>query len=362
MSFSKTYVPAPGRFEWAEERDEITGVRIYLTDDTSVLQGTEDSVLEVYIPLCSDSAEARTFAQGILSALSGWKYQPYEADDAFLDPAAQLGDGVNIRGIYGTIYKRISYLGTQSPVSISAPAEEEVNHEYPWISGADRKETRKYEDLKDDINAELTVQAGLISAKVSKISPDGQTSFSWDMSDTSHVWKANGTEVFRLDSTGAHVKGEITATSGNIGGCSIVNGVLEVQTASIKQLSIGANFSVDTSGNMIANNATITGTLNVGGAYITAADMYTGASQSAAKYGGWDSAFTSTSVGGYCASGAAYGYDYGDASTYNTGAYPAYFTCGQLNHKNAYMTYNGHVLQILQAAIGTRTIYYLGYT
>jgi hypothetical protein len=362
LSFKKTYASTPGRFEWSERKDAITGVRVFLTDDSAVLQGTEDSVLEVYIPLCTSTEEARTFAQGILSALSGWQYQPYEAEDAFVDPAAQIGDGINMRGVYSTIYKRTSYLGVQTNVSVSAPAEEEVNHEYPWISGADRKETRKYEDLRDNIESELTVQAGLISAKVSKVSPDGQTSFAWAMNDTSHVWSANGTEVFRLDATGAHVKGEITATSGDIGGCSIVNGVLQVQAASIKQLQIGTNFSVDTAGNMIANNATITGTLNVGGSLISATDMYTGAAQSAAKYGGWDSAFTSTSVGGYCASGAALGYDYGVATTYNTGTYPSYFTCGQINHKNAYMTFNGHILQILQAAIGTRTIYYLGYT
>ncbi len=307
MSFSKVYVGyGAEEFRFSDKKDSITGVRVILTDDTSVLEGTDDSVLEVYIPICADTVQARAYAQNILTALSSWQYQPYEAGNMFADPASQIGDGVTIQDVYSTIYKRVTRLGAQITQDASAPAEEEVNHEFPWVSGADRREDRKYTDLKDDLQAEIDVQAGLISAKVSKISPSGQTSFSWVLDDDSHTWYANGSEVFRVDGTGAHVKGEITATSGVIGGCTIVNGVLQVQAASIKQLSIGSNFSVDTSGNMTANNATITGTLSVGGSLISASDLYTGAAQSAVNYSTW------TTGAGYGANwnGAKSGYGY----------------------------------------------------
>ena len=353
MSFSKLFVGFNAeQFTFSDEREEITGVRVILTDDTSVLEGSEDSVMEVYIPLCTDTAEARTFAQGILAALSGFKYQPYDAGNVIADPAAQLGDGITINGVYSSIFRRISRLDVQTTQDASAPMEEEVNHEFPWISGADRKAERKYTDLKDDLQSEIDVQAGLISAKVSKLSPDGQTTFSWDMSDTSHVWKANGTEVFRLDATGAHVKGEITATSGVIGGCTISGGVLKVGSANITSIQIGTNFSVDQYGNMIANNASITGTLRVGGNLISASDMYTGASQSAINHGSW-------STGTYYAYSGAGSYYY--ASQVGSASYQSYFNCGQLNHHNAYMTYNGHILQLLSIYVGSTQYYFLGY-
>ena len=366
MSFSKVYVGAgSASFEYSEKRDAITGVRVYLTDDTSVLEGTETTVLEVYIPLCNSTAKAREYAQGILSALSSWQYQPFDAQDMVCDPALQLGDGVNCNGVYGTVFKKTTRFGAIYAQSASAPSDEEINHEYPFIAETERKEVRKYEDLKEDIEAELTVQAGEISAKVSKLSPDGQTSFSWVMDDSAHVWSANGAEVFRLDSTGAHVKGEITATSGDIGGCTIVNGVLQVQAASIKQLSIGSNFSVDTSGNMIANNATITGTLNVGGSLITAANLYTGASQAALGYSGWNDNYNYVSTnGGGWSNGAYYAYS-GSGSYYNsiqngTVSYPTQFKTAYL-YVTSGISMSSQVFTPKSTTIAGVTIHYLGW-
>ena len=352
MSFGKLYVGSrTGSFTYANEKDAITGVRVYLADDTAVLEGTEDSVLEVYVPLCTDSAEARVYAQSILSALSAWNYQPYTAIDIVADPAAQLGDGINTRGVYSAIFKRRTRLGVITAQEASAPCEEEVNHEFPWISGPERKADRKYTDLKDNIEAELAVQAGEISAKVSKLSPTGQTSFSWAMNDSSHVWYSNGNEVFRLDATGAHVTGEITATSGTIGGCSIVGGVLQVNSANIKSIEIGSNFKVDTSGNMTANNATILGTLNVGGQYISASSLYTGASQSAVNYGSWNT-------------GTYYAYS-GSSSYYNS------IQSGTLNYPSSFKTAYLYVTQgiSMSSAVYTPqtttiagvTIHYLGW-
>lgn len=352
MSFSKVYVGYNAEsFTYSDKKDPITGVRVILTDDTAVLEGTEDSVLEVYIPICSDTAEARTFAQNILSALSGWQYQPYEAGNVLTDPSVQLGDGITVQGVYSSIFKRITRLGVQTSQDTSAPCEEEVNHEFPWVSGADRKEDRKYTDLKEDLQAELNVQAGLISAKVSKISPEGQTSFSWDMSDTEHVWYATGREVFRLDSSGAHVTGEITATSGVIGGCSIVNGELQVNSASIKSLSIGSNFSVDTSGNMIANNATINGTLAVGGNLISATDLYTGASQSASNYGSWNTGTTWA----YSGTGSYY-----NSIQVGSTSYPSSFKVAYLTVTQG-ISMSSAVYTPQTATIGGTTIHYLGW-
>ena len=348
MSFSKQFVGYNAEnYTFSDKKDAITGVRVILTDDTAVLEGSDASVLEVYIPLCTSTAEARTFAQGILSALSGWQYQPYDAGNILTDPAMQLGDGITVQGVYSAVFKRLSHLGVQTTQDASAPCEEEVNHEFPWISGADRKEDRKYTDLQDDLDAELAVQAGLINAKVSKISPAGQSTFEWAMNDTSHTWYANGQQVMKVDKNGLRINGEVNATSGVIGGCTIQNGVLKVGTANVTSLQIGTNFAVDASGNMTANNATITGTLTVGGSPISATDLYTGAYQSASNYGSWTR-------------GAGYGDDYNDATTYGSTSYPSYFKVAYLTVTSG-ISMSSAVYTPQTATIAGVTIHYLGW-
>ena len=336
MSYSKSYIGSKTTdFDYAPKSGAITGINAVLDDGNEVFVGTDSNVLNISIPVCNSTVEATAYANWVLNALNGYAYQPYSADGVSLDPAVQIGDGVDIRSTYGGVYARTTTYGRLMRADVSAPFTEEVNHEYPWVSEYERKQDRKYVRLEDHFESELTVQASEISAKVSKLSPSGQTSFSWAMNDSSHVWYSNGDEVLRIDSTGLTVNGngtftgEINANSGNIGGCSIVNGVLEVTSANVKSLQIGSNFSVNTNGDMTANNATITGTLNVGGSYITAADMYTGAATAAASYEGWNAAYDSAcTIDGYCYGGSGYGYNWNGAKSgynYATDVYASSF-------------------------------------
>lgn len=134
--------------------------------------------------------------------------------------------------------------------------------------------------------SDLTVQNDKISAKVSKTSPTGQTSFSWAMNDTSHSWSANGNEVMKVNSSGLTVKGNITATSGYIGGTtgftinatSIYNGMTSLSDTSHDGIYIGTNgialgkgkFKVTSAGAITATSG------KIGGFNITASSLYNG--------------------------------------------------------------------------------------
>ncbi len=87
-----------------------------------------------------------------------------------------------------------------------------------------------------------------------------------------------------LNATNATIKGAITATSGNIGGCVINGGKLEIANANIdslevKKLTSGSNGNAIsltnlTANNIVANNATITGNItatsgSIGGSLVT---------------------------------------------------------------------------------------------
>nr|DAJ66572.1 MAG TPA: hypothetical protein [Caudoviricetes sp.] len=65
----------------------------------------------------------------LLQAMKGYQYQAYEAGAANIDPAAELGDGVTVGGIYSPLSK-LSDDG-RGYADISSPSELEMEDEYP---------------------------------------------------------------------------------------------------------------------------------------------------------------------------------------------------------------------------------------
>nr|DAX72546.1 MAG TPA: hypothetical protein [Caudoviricetes sp.] len=180
-------------------------------------------------------------ARDILARLQGQSYQSYEASTALLDPAAELGDAVEVRGVFGGIYKRDRKLDKLYSADIAAPGDEEIDHEYPYQSSQarqivrERKQTKaSLQVLSDNISAEvsarieqgneltsrLDIQSGQISARVTKTGGDS-SSFGWELLNDSWTVKANNTTVFKVTKSGAEVRGKITALSGKIGGFDI---------------------------------------------------------------------------------------------------------------------------------------------
>lgn len=103
----------------------ISRVTFLLDDENSVTAG-DDTGLE----LLADCPHAtQEMANTILAQVKGYKYQMFSADDAALDPAAELGDGVTAGGIYSVI-SRMNEDGSGFP-SITAPGEAELEDEYP---------------------------------------------------------------------------------------------------------------------------------------------------------------------------------------------------------------------------------------
>ena len=120
--------------------DEKTGYR----SPESTFDSLTGRILEAYCPWTSQE-----LADDLLSIVNGFVYQPYEANGAEIDPSCQLGDGVTVNGITSQIYSQVIHLDARCSDDISAPYEEEVNHEYPYRSPAQRKidEAVTQEDL-----------------------------------------------------------------------------------------------------------------------------------------------------------------------------------------------------------------------
>lgn len=115
-------------------------------DDENVLTAGDDTGLE----LIADCPHAtQTMVNTILAQVKGYKYQMFSAGDTSLDPAAELGDGITVGGIYSAI-SRIDDDGNGYP-SVTAPGEAELEDEYPSAGPMTREFNRQLAQTRSSI-------------------------------------------------------------------------------------------------------------------------------------------------------------------------------------------------------------------
>lgn len=319
-----------------------SGVEITVNEEESIFVGNRTGrVLEI-----SNPWGTREQAQAILDSLNstGFQYQPFSASGALLNPAAELGDGVTINGIYSGIYKMSRNYGALMSANIEAPQDEEVDHEYPFEPQQDRIYKREIGEAKaqirinqENIEAEVlraTESEGTLSSLIqqnatsinAKVSQTGgnNSSFGWSLLSNKFSLFSGNKEVFKCTSSGIEVNGKITATSGYIGDSSngftisarsIFNGMGNINSGAsgiyigTDGIALGGGkFKVTSAGAISAANMTLTGTLNIGGSTISASTLRSGA----------QSAYNN---GGYWSGGGVAGTKFNNMAN-NTGAYP----------------------------------------
>lgn len=255
----------------AEPLAPYSGVRIIVGVDEDYNElvyfaGNESGrVLEVENPFGSQA-----MANAILESVRGYQYQPLYADGAILNPAAEIGDAVSVNGVYSGIYTRATTFGTLMASDISAPTNEEVIHEF----NIPTPEERKFQRLNYDIQSEFKTTASEISAKVSKTSPQGQTSFGWSLQNNQWTVFNQSGNILRATASGLEVTGKIQADEGYIGGgngfvikaSAIYNGITELNGQGERGvylgtdgLQIGQGFIADSYGNVKASNMKLIG-------------------------------------------------------------------------------------------------------
>lgn len=264
LTVSPTFQPFAGVYVHTNDEVDDEG---YIAGDIS---GNTGRVLEIYNPWATQET-----ADNIFASIGGWMYQPYEAGGAEVDPAAEIGDGVTINDVYSGIYTRSTTFGRLMASDLIAPQSEELSHEY----GYESKSNRQYNRKMASISATLLLNAEQIDARVTKTSPEGQTSFGWNLTDSEWTIYNGNKTILRASASGLAVYGQIEAESGHIGGN---NGFVITANAIYKNLSrfggtqtsgvyigtdgiqLGQNFKVDSSGALTASSGTFTGTVYAG--------------------------------------------------------------------------------------------------
>lgn len=184
--------------------------------------GTEGYSLTVYCPWATQQ-----MANDLLAKAQGFEYQGFEAGMAALPGEAERGDAVTVNGIYGMIADRTLYFNPGMNSDISAPYEEEVNHEFQYVSPIKQDFDRKI----GQVQASLTVDLESISARVDGLNDDytelsvtldgvtikdasGQTLIKGSSIDTSTI-KANSITADKLNLTGAITFGDLSTALQN---------------------------------------------------------------------------------------------------------------------------------------------------
>lgn len=214
----------------------ISRVTLLVDDENSLTVG-DDTGMEV-IASCPHATQPMVNA--LLQTMKGYQYQAYEAGAANIDPAAELGDGVTVGGIYSPLSK-LSDDG-RGYAGISSPGEAEMEDEYPAGGYIAQEFNRKIAETRSIItktSEEIMLKVEGIDGKYTEVKTtlDGLT-----VTDASGTTKINGSSIKtdNLYVAAANITGTLTAD--------------QIQTGSIRvgDLKDGSNYATKT---YVDNNA-----------------------------------------------------------------------------------------------------------
>lgn len=188
--------------DYDEKVSRISRVNLAVDSDHIYTSGDDTGrTLEASCPWGS-----KAMADSILAKVSGIDYQPYEASDALLDQAAEIGDGITLGGVYSVLAQSSISLDKQCAANISAPYNDEIDDEYPYKTPEQRKSERQLvyarslitktaEEIRLEVANELDGLSSSIDLKLDSI--------------TSTVQGLNG-KISTLEQTDSEIRAEIT--------------------------------------------------------------------------------------------------------------------------------------------------------
>lgn len=139
MSDSIFLGPNVASLETGEVSERISRVNLSVDSDNYFTAGDDSGkTLELECPWASQA-----MANSILAKIKDYDYQPLEADDALLDPAAEIGDSVTVGGYRSVLAQINTTFNNACAATISAPGSDEVDDEYPYKSHERREMERE---------------------------------------------------------------------------------------------------------------------------------------------------------------------------------------------------------------------------
>ena len=240
-----------------------------MVDDENVYTAGDDTGLELS---ASCPHATQEMANALLAQLQGYQYQSFTADAANLDPAAELGDGVTVNGVY-SIISQLDDDGRGFP-DISSPGEVALEEEYPAAGPMTQEfnrqiaETRSTisktaEEIRLEVENELDGLSASIDIKLDSI--------------TSQITGLNG-QVSTIQQTVSSITSQITGLDGQVSQIeqyvdSITLSVTNGSDSSTIQLKAGSttisSANITFNGMVTFNDLSTAGSTVINGANIT---------------------------------------------------------------------------------------------
>lgn len=200
--------------------DEDGNALIYTAGDDS------GQTLETSIPLIAPFREGQSvpaagqeMAQRILEQIQGYKYQPFDGQNALIPDEADLGDALLMGGIYGAMIGQDLDIDFMPTSNVVAPDANESDNEFgsDYISREQRELARKL----NKIASSFTMTARKIESKIEGI--DGQLN----------------TITQTLNEQGGAI--EMVVSDGKVKASAIISAINEESTATINANRIELN-------------------------------------------------------------------------------------------------------------------------
>lgn len=248
MSDSVNVLNRASALDTAPTLSAFTGVKLWLDNTNFVFSGNENGrVLEADFPWATQE-----IADNVLASIVGFEYQPFSAKNALLNPAAELGDGVSIGGVYSVLASCDTNFNAMCASNISAPSDEEIDHEYHYTSPEKRMERRvsgmtselrvmsdRIEGVVEDVAGKIdgTKAQSMITQAVDKISLE----VSSGSGGSSFVLKSDGvaisSQTVDLHVNALNVDGEIVANAINLSTANI-SGTLSAAYIDVDSITV----------------------------------------------------------------------------------------------------------------------------
>lgn len=213
-----------------------------LVDDENVYTAGDDTGLEL---TASCPHATQKMVNALLAQLQGYQYQSFTADAANLDPAAELGDGVTVNGVY-SIISQLDDDGRGFP-DISSPGEVALEEEYPAAGPMTQEFNRQLADTRSQITKTAEEIQLLVESEINDLS----SSFTVQLDNI--TGRVNG-----LD-------GEFTELSLTLDGLTVTDstGKTVINGSMIQTSNLYVN-AANISGTLTANQINLTGAITWG--------------------------------------------------------------------------------------------------
>lgn len=219
-------------------------------------------------------------ANNILAALSSYTYTPAMAQDAILDPAAEIGDGLTMGGVYTVLAQSTLTFDGLMTSDAGAPGQAEQESEYKYqspviadinwqlaqtrslISKTSEEILLQVENELEGLSSSFSVQLQQIQSQVTGL--NGQVSSITQKVDNITLSVSNGStsSSISLSVGGVTVSSQTIQMNGLVTFTGLANGTTTIDGACIKTGTIEAS-RIDTD-SLYVNAANITGSLTIG--------------------------------------------------------------------------------------------------